>query len=145
MLRQLGISRLRPGANNNDPNAENAANYDEAKANPFPNLPDPLILKNGNGVSSPTQWWNERHPEIIEDFDHEIYDRVPENTPKVTWEINETKNDTIGKFKVITKKLIGRVDNSSSATISVDIQLSLTTLATASSPVPAIINFVLIF
>jgi peptidoglycan/xylan/chitin deacetylase (PgdA/CDA1 family) len=35
MLRQLNINSLRPGVNGNDPKAPNAANYDEAKANPF--------------------------------------------------------------------------------------------------------------
>ncbi len=35
MMEQLGIASLRPGANPNDPNAPNAVNYDEAKANPI--------------------------------------------------------------------------------------------------------------
>ena len=39
MLDLLGITSIRQGANGNDPNAPNAANYDEAKANPFPELP----------------------------------------------------------------------------------------------------------
>jgi len=34
MMDQLHITSLRPGANGNDPKAVNAANYDEAKANP---------------------------------------------------------------------------------------------------------------
>ena len=40
MLDQLGITQLRPGVNGNDPQAHNAANYDETKANPFPVLPE---------------------------------------------------------------------------------------------------------
>ncbi len=36
LMELLGITSLRPGANGSDPNAPNAANYDEAKANPFP-------------------------------------------------------------------------------------------------------------
>ena len=32
--------------------APNAANYDESKANPYPNLPDPLVLKNGEKVTT---------------------------------------------------------------------------------------------
>src|SRR5665647_3234843 len=46
MLGQLHITAIRQGANGNDPRAPNAANYDEAKANPYPDLPDALILKN---------------------------------------------------------------------------------------------------
>jgi hypothetical protein len=45
MLQQLGIQSIRQGANGNDPKAPNAANYDEVKANPYPNLPQG-ILKN---------------------------------------------------------------------------------------------------
>ena len=39
----LKIKELRPGANGNNRKAPNAANYDESKANPYPNLPDPLV------------------------------------------------------------------------------------------------------
>ena len=38
MMEQLGITKLRPGPSG-QPNATNSANYDQAKANPFPNLP----------------------------------------------------------------------------------------------------------
>src|SRR5438128_1525320 len=43
----LHIAALRRGADGNNRQADNHANYDEAKANPYPNLPDPLLLKNG--------------------------------------------------------------------------------------------------
>ena len=36
MMEQLKIASLRPGANPNDPKAPNAVNYDESKANPYP-------------------------------------------------------------------------------------------------------------
>src|SRR5262249_19550034 len=45
MMEQLGIQRLRPGPSG-QPGATNAANYDPTKADPYPDLPDPLILKN---------------------------------------------------------------------------------------------------
>jgi len=51
MMDQLGIRALRPGPSG-DENAPNHANYDESKANPFPNLPDPLTLNNGKKVTS---------------------------------------------------------------------------------------------
>ena len=41
MMDQLGIKALRPGPSG-DEKAPNHANYDEAKANPYPNVPDPL-------------------------------------------------------------------------------------------------------
>ena len=45
MLDQLGIQALRPGPSG-DEKAPNHANYDESKANPYTNVPDPLILNN---------------------------------------------------------------------------------------------------
>ena len=44
MMMQLGITKLRPGPSGTE-TAPNHANYDEATANPYPKLPDPLILK----------------------------------------------------------------------------------------------------
>jgi hypothetical protein len=46
MMEQLGTKSLRPGASGKR-DATNYQNTNEAKANPFPNLPDPLTLKNG--------------------------------------------------------------------------------------------------
>ena len=82
MMDLLQISSLRRGAEGRNAQAPNAANYDEAKANPFPMLPDPLVLKNGKKVKNAAAWWKQRRPEIVEDFDREVYGRAPVNTPK---------------------------------------------------------------
>src|SRR5512144_3258089 len=86
MLDVLGITSTRPGPSGN-PSAPNAANIDESKASPYTTLPDPLRLKNGKKVADAKTWWDKRRPEIVEDFDREIYGRVPKNTPKVKWEV----------------------------------------------------------
>ena len=112
MMDQLGIKSIRRGRDGNNTNSPFYANYDESKANPFPNLPDPLILKNGRKVTTPEMWWKQRRPEIVEDFDREIYGRVPANTPKVNWEVTSTTTETNGTIPVITKILVGHVDNS---------------------------------
>lgn len=112
------------------------ANYDESKANPFPTLPDPLIEKSGKAVTTVREWENKRRPEIIEDFDREIYGRMPKNTPKVTWSVASTSNDTVSGIPVIIKKLIGHVDNSFYPAVNVDIDLTLSTPAHATGPVP---------
>src|SRR6202142_593665 len=80
MMDQLGIKALRPGPSGNE-SAPNHANYDEAAANPFPNLPDVLALKNGKKVTTPEMWNNQRRAEIIEDFEREVLGRVPKNVP----------------------------------------------------------------
>ncbi|HEY0379786.1 MAG TPA: hypothetical protein VGC87_22910 [Pyrinomonadaceae bacterium] len=141
MAKLLGIASLRPGANGNDPQAPNAANYDEAKANPYPRLPDPLVSKDGRKVTSARAWWAKRRAEIVEDFDHEIYGRVPRVTPRVKWEVVSTKRETNGDLPVITKQLVGHVDNSSYPLVKVDIDLTLTTPANAKGPVPVIMEF----
>src|SRR5580692_5706106 len=89
MMDQLGIKALRPGPSGNE-NEPNHANYDEAKANPFPNLPEVLTLKNGKPVTTAAMWWNRRRPEIVEDFDRKVLGRIPKTTPKVTWEVTKT-------------------------------------------------------
>jgi (4-O-methyl)-D-glucuronate---lignin esterase len=141
MMAQLHITSIRQGANGNDPNAPNAANYDEAKANPFPNLPDPLKLKDGKKVTTAKMWWDQRRPEIAEDFDREIYGRTPQNLPGVNWEIIETRPDTVGNIMCTTKTVIGHVDNSSYPSITIDIQLQYTYRNDAGNKAPVILNF----
>jgi hypothetical protein len=141
MLTQLNITKVRQGANGNDPKAQNAANYDEAKANPYPDLPDPLILKNGQKVTTAKTWWDKRRPEIVEDFDREVYGRTPKNLPKVDWEVIETRPDTVGTFLCTTKTLLGHVDNSLYPSIKVDIQLQITSRNDLIGKTPVILNF----
>jgi hypothetical protein len=139
ILDLLHITSLRRGPDG-DPKSPNAANYDESQVRPHPSLPDPLILKNGKKVKTAKMWWKQRRPEIVEDFDREILGRVPKNTPKVNWEVTGTINEKNGDVPVITKKLLGHVDNWSYAPITVDIQLTLTTPASAAGPVPVIME-----
>ena len=136
----LHITTLRRGADG-DPKSPYAANYDESKANPYPKLPDPLLLKNGKQGTTAKAWWDERRPEIVEDFDREIYGRVPKNTPKVNWEVVSTTKEMNGDVPVITKKLIGHLDNSAYPLVTVGIDLTLTTPANASGPVPVMMEF----
>ena len=140
MLRQLGITSLRPGANGSNPNAPNAANYDESKANPYPKLPDPLKFNNGKKVNTAKKW-DQRKLELFEDFDREVYGRMPANTPQVRWEIVSSR-DTIlySTHPVNTTQLIGHVDNTSYPAISVDIQLSLTIPIGSSAKVPVVME-----
>ncbi len=141
MMEALGIKSLRPGANGMNPKASNAANYDESKANPYPDLPDPLVTKDGERVTTAEQWWEKRRPEIVEDFDREVYGRVPKDVPEVRWGVAATAEGQVGDVPVIIKKLVGHVDNSGCPQIKVDIQLTLTTPAGAEGPVPVMLEF----
>ena len=128
MMEQLGIKALRPGPSGNE-SAPNHANYDEALANPYPNLPDALTLKNGRKVTTAAVWWKQRRPEIVEEFDREVFGRVPRTVPKVTWRVNRTEAFEVGGQRVIGKELIGAVDNSAHPEITVEIQMTLVTPA----------------
>ena len=140
MMEQLGIKALRPGPNGNE-SAPNHANYDESKANPFPDLPDVLKLKNGEKVTAAKVWWSERRPEIVEDFEREVVGRVPKNVPKVTWTVTEAVRAMSGLRAVVLRQLTGHVDNASYPAINVDIQMTLGTPADATGPVPVMMMF----
>ncbi len=139
MMEQLGIRALRPGPSGNE-QAPNHANYDEATANPYPNLPDVLTMKNGRKVTSPATW-AERRKEIVEDFDREVLGRVPKNVPKVTWTVTRTVDATIGGHAVVGRQLTGHVDNSAYPAIDVDIQMTLVTPRDGRGAVPVMMMF----
>ena len=140
MMEQIGVNALRPGPSGNE-NAPNHANYDESKANPYPNLPDVLTLRNGKKVTTAKMWWDERRPEIVEDFEREVVGRVPKNVPKVTWTVTETVKAMSELRGVIIERLNGHVDNTSYPAINVDIQMTLSLPADATGPVPLMIMF----
>ena len=139
MMDQLGIKAVRPGPNGNE-KAPNHANYDESKANPFPDFPDALTLKSGQRVTTAAQW-QQRRQEIVEDFEREVLGRVPSDAPKVTWAVTSTTDSKAGIFPVVKKELIGHADNSSCPSINVNIEMTLVTPANARGPVPVMMMF----
>ena len=134
-MQLLKISGFPPGAVASSPET-----YNEATANPYPNLPDPLTFKNGKKVTT-AALWRARREEIVEDFEREVYGRRPKSTPKVTWHVLNTIDGRDGERATVTKHLLGRVDNSAYPAISVNIQAALTLPANARGPVPVIIQF----
>jgi lysophospholipase L1-like esterase len=140
MMEQLGIRALRPGPSGNE-SAPNHANYDEALANPYPNLPDPLTLEDGRKVASADMWWTQRRPEIVEGFDREVVGRVPRNVPRVAWRVNRAEQFAVGGRPVAGRELSGMVDNSAHPEITVEIQMTVVTPANATKPVPLMMMF----
>jgi lysophospholipase L1-like esterase len=142
MMRQLGITKLRPGFNGRASAGEpNAANYDPAKANPYPDWPDVLTLRDGHKVTTAEMWWQERRPEIVEDFEREVYGRVPADVPKVTWTVAETVETTVGGQPVVARRVMGHVDNSAHPAVTVDIKMAMVVPVNARGPVPVLIMF----
>ena len=107
-------------------------NYDEAKANPFP-LPDPLLLKNGQVVKDAGTWWAQRRPEILKDFQTAMYGRIPDNTPKVTWEVTAT-DPNAAKGAALMKAVVGHIDNSRYPAATPSIHITMYTPAKAPDP-----------
>lgn len=140
MLDQLGITRLRPGRDG-DPNSANPANYDEAKANPYPNLPDVLETVAGKKVTTPEQWRDERRPEIVELLEREVYGRIPEGVPKVRWEVREAREVEAGGKPAVQRHIVGVVDNSGCPPIEVNISMSLTLPKETAGQVPVLMSF----
>jgi hypothetical protein len=135
VMDQLKITMFPSG-----PGAYLASTYDERTANPYPVLPDPLTFNNGSKVKSAKDW-TRRRAEIVELFDREVYGRRPKNIPKVTWTVTSTTEGTAGNVPVITKQLIGRVDNSGFPTLNVTLLATLSTPKNVAGPVPVVLMF----
>jgi hypothetical protein len=146
LLDLLGLKELRSGVSH-DAKAPNAVNYDESKANPWSNLPNPLILNDGKPVTTAEMWTAQRRPELFEIFDREILGRVPDNVPAVQWQLISVESVSgEGVLPAVTKHLIGHVDNSSYPAISVNIQMDLTLPGDSAGakpmgPVPVVLEF----
>src|SRR3954470_10949658 len=121
MMDQLGVKALRPG-----PNPRDQSTFDEANANRYADtMPDVLKMKDGTKVTTAAQW-PARRAEILEDFEREVYGRIPPNVPPVTWEVTATTRGASGGGPTITRTVVGHVDNSASPQLSVNIQASVT-------------------
>jgi hypothetical protein len=86
-------------------------------------------------------WWDKRRPELVEMFEKEVYGRVPQNLPKVTWAVTAIDHEFIGFSPVIAKDLVGEVDNSSCPSIKVKIHMTIVTPVRATGPVPVLMMF----
>ncbi len=140
MMKQLEITALRPGRSPN-PDVPNHANYDELLANPCAELPDLLTTKKGKEISTAESWWKERRPELVEDFEREVYGRLPNNVPEVKWNIEVTDREFVRRIPIVVKKLVGKVDNSAFPSIEVNINMMLVVPTNVKGPVPVLMMF----
>ena len=135
MMDQLGITKMRPGR---DGRAQDST--DSAFVNRFKDsLPDLMTFTDGTKVKSPDQW-PRRRAEIVENFDREIFGRVPKNAPKVTWDITKTLEAESGGIPIVTKTLVGTVQNSNFPQIKVSIQANFTIPRNAAGRLPIILQ-----
>lgn len=136
MLTQLGITKMRRGR---DARVQDTS--DEATANLYKDtMPDLMTCKDGTKVKTADQWVK-RRAEIVEDFEREVYGRVPKNVPQVKWEVTRTVEGESGGIATVTKTLAGHVDNSGFPPIQVTIQASFTVPKYAAGRVPVLLQF----
>src|SRR5438045_6190372 len=136
MLDQLGIKKARKGWSSKESDAAT-----EATANPYKDtMPDLMTFKDGSKVTKAEQW-PKRRAEIVEDFEREVYGRIPKNVPKVKWEVTKTDEGESGGIATVTKTLVGNVDNSAFPQIKVTIRASFTVPKHAAGKVPIILQF----
>jgi hypothetical protein len=140
MMQELGIEALRPGPSGN-PSAPNHANYDEALANPYPNLPRALVTNQGQKVTTATMWWKVRRPQIKEMYEKYVYGFVPKDVPSVHWQVVAVDHEHIGFQPVIAKEVVGHVNNAAYPLIDVNIRMMVVTPAHAKGPVPMLMMF----
>src|ERR1700728_761230 len=140
MMDQLGGKALRPGPAG-DERAPNHANYDESPANPYPNLPDALILNSGQKVTPAEQCRHQRRPELVDGLEQYVYGRIPKNLPKVEWTETTSEHELIAFHPVIATELNGHVDNSAYPAIDVNLHMTLVLPTDVKSPVPVLIMF----
>lgn len=136
MLAQLGIRKVRAGRD-----ARVADTSDEATANRYrATMPELMVFKDGTKVAT-AEAWLARRAEIVEEFEREVYGKIPPDVPGVTWEItSESEGDSRG-IATITRTLAGHVDNSAFPNIEVTIQVSFTVPRNAADRVPIILQF----
>jgi hypothetical protein len=77
----------------------------------------------------------------VEDFESEVYGRLPKNIPDVTWIVKITDREFVGRIPVIAKQLTGHVDNSECPSIQVDINMILVVPTNVKGPVPILMMF----
>jgi (4-O-methyl)-D-glucuronate---lignin esterase len=111
------------------------SNYSEDKIPPY-TLPDPLVMSNGRRVTTAEMWLTQRRPEILKSYRTEIYGHVPQNAPKVTWEVTET--DTAARDgTAIMRRVVGRMGDKPDGP---RMNLTVYTPAKANGPVPLLLS-----
>jgi hypothetical protein len=139
-MQLLGIKELRPPKNAVHPGRPDFTNYDEEKANPYPDLPPLLTLNDGTKVTKSAQW-KKRRAQIKALFDEDVYGKYPAHIPGVRWKVESVTTKTVDGVAAIVKHIVGTVDNSTDPAIAVEIPADVVTpAATQGKKVPVIIG-----
>jgi hypothetical protein len=111
------------------------SNYTEEKVRPY-TLPDPLLTADGRRVTTAQMWFKDRRPEILKLYRTDIYGRIPDNAPKVTWEVAETDN-AARDGAAVRRRVVGRMGERPDGP---KMTLTIHTPAKADKPVPVLLS-----
>lgn len=90
--------------------AQQGINYDESKA-PAYTLPDPLVMANGQRVTSARMWTAERRPELLKLFETYEYGHSPGRPKGMTFKVLSVEVDALGGKAVRKQVLINFTGN----------------------------------
>ncbi len=129
-LKLLGITAMQPSATAYDIGKPGNANYDESKANPYPKLPELLVMKDGKQVKTAADWAR-RRKEIEAEFAEDVYGKYPAYIPGVTWKVDSVEETTVAGVAATVKHISGHVDNSAYPAITVEVDADVVTPASS--------------
>jgi hypothetical protein len=133
IMKLLNLTALRPGV------TPETANADEAKANPYPDLPDPLKLDDGKPVTSPDIWWRQRRQEIADALERQVYGSPMANVP-LTWGPPQSAPETVGGVPAVTLHVTGQAATQAGGVpITAAMAMTVTLPAKTKGPVPVIL------
>lgn len=110
-------------------------NYDESSAWIGP-LPEVLTTDDGRTVTTPALWWKVRRPELLRLFATDVYGKIPDHTPAVTWHSSAPQSAADGS---VTTRWTGLIDNRAYPSAHPRIELSVTLPAGAKGRVPVVV------
>jgi hypothetical protein len=109
------------------------ANLDETRAGAY-KLPDPLLLLNGERVTTPEMWTRQRRPEILRLFAENVYGNSPASAHGLTF---QSKSDKVMGGKAIRKEVtITVVSGNGPSKGNADLHVLMYLPASAPAPVP---------
>ena len=141
MVKKLGVKEIRPGRDPNTNDESRQPNYNEMIANPYPFYPEALVSFDGKDVIDAQMWKDKRRPELVKVFEDEIYGRIPENVPAITWVVTKEEKRTVGNIPVVLRQLLGKMDNSACPSIKVEIQAQVVWPDNGKNNFPVVLEF----
>lgn len=114
------------------------ANYDESKV-PKYELPDPLVLTNGQRVTSAEVWRTQRRPELLKLFETHVYGKSPDRPEKMSFDVKSVDREALGGAAIRKEVTIRFTEDPEGP--SMDLLLYLPSKAQGPTPVFLGLNF----